>query len=98
MLGCDYLVVLTAMRDSGAAPQPRPAEQAAIVGQLRALRGERLIIAAIRDPYDLRWLSDVGTSLCTYSSSRCSLEALADVLTGSLEPTGRLPVTVPNFP
>ena len=61
------------------------------------LMGERLIVAAVRSPYDLGAYPDAPVALCTYGARDCSLQALADALAGRFTPTGRLPVSVPGL-
>ncbi len=70
--------------------------QAAFVRELYALCGPRLIVCALREPYDLRHFPGVENYVCTYGYRPASLDALADALFGVYMPTGRLPVTIPG--
>jgi beta-N-acetylhexosaminidase len=54
-----------------------------------------VIIAAVRDPYDIAHLGSASTYLATYSYAGVSLKALTKVLFGEVNPTGRLPVNIP---
>lgn len=54
-----------------------------------------LIVVATRSPYDAMYLKDAPTVLVTYGLPPPSLWALAEVLTGRLPPSGKLPITLP---
>jgi beta-N-acetylhexosaminidase len=79
--GDGTIVVVT----SNAAFQP---DQAARARELLAGGG---VLCAIRSPYDATLVSNVP-ALLTYSDVPPSLEALAAVLAGERQPTGRVPV------
>lgn len=51
-----------------------------------------LIVIALRNPYDLLEISRPGSYVCTYENTPAVVRALSQVLTGGLQPTGRLPV------
>ncbi|MGO4731795.1 beta-N-acetylhexosaminidase [Paenibacillus sp. 2KB_22] len=51
-----------------------------------------LIVIALRNPYDLLEISRPGSYVCTYENTPAVVRALSHVLTGELQPTGRLPV------
>jgi len=68
--------------------------QADVVKALSAL-GRKLIVVAVRDPYDLRKFPEVGAYVCTYGYREGSLEAAAALISGAIEPRGTLPVTIP---
>jgi beta-N-acetylhexosaminidase len=57
---------------------------------------DRLVVVALRDPYELRNLADVRTYVCAFSFRPCAAEALAEVLFGEAEPFGVSPVSVPR--
>lgn len=69
--------------------------QAQFVRDVHALVGPRLIVVALREPYDIRRFPDIENYVCTYGTRPCSLAALAAVLYGDAQPTGVLPVTIP---
>jgi beta-N-acetylhexosaminidase len=51
----------------------------------------------MRLPYDLMAFPSAPTYLCTYSVLEPSMQALAAVLFGQLQPQGRLPVSIPGL-
>lgn len=51
-----------------------------------------LIVVALRNPYDLLEIPTPGSYVCTYENTPAVVRALSHVLTGELQPTGRLPV------
>jgi beta-N-acetylhexosaminidase len=51
-----------------------------------------IILACLRNPFDVDVLPFVATVLCTCGDSTPSLQAAADALVGKFTPTGRLPV------
>ena len=69
--------------------------QAALV---RALQdsGTPVVVAAVRNPYDIAEFPDVPTYVATYSYKDIALEALTKVLFGEVSPSGKLPVDVPT--
>ena len=58
--------------------------------------GKPVIVAAVRDPYDIAYFTTAPTFLATYSTTAVSLESLTRVLFGEVNPTGKLPVTIPQ--
>ena len=70
--------------------------QAKLVSDLHRLAGERLIVAALRDPYELANFPEIATYVCSYSFRPAAARAAVDVLLGRIEPRGQTPVTVPN--
>lgn len=56
--------------------------------------GTPTVTIAMRTPYDLAAYPESGTHLATYSISRPSLDAVADVIFGTAEARGRLPVGI----
>jgi len=57
--------------------------------------GKPLIVAAAADPYDIAYFPEVQTYLTTYGFRPVSIEALARVLFGEVDPSGKLPVSLP---
>ncbi|UPK42083.1 beta-N-acetylhexosaminidase [Paenibacillus pabuli] len=51
-----------------------------------------LIVVALRNPYDLLEIPEPGSYVCTYENTPAVVRALSLVLTGELQPKGRLPV------
>jgi len=69
------------------------AGQVKLVKALQAT-GKPVIVAAVRNPYDIARFPDVPTYLATYSYKTVALESLARVLTGEVAPKGKLPVDI----
>jgi beta-N-acetylhexosaminidase len=69
--------------------------QAELVQKL-VKQGTRLIVVALRMPYDLAAYPDVSTYICTYSILPPAMEALAEAIFGRIPFTGILPVTIPG--
>ncbi len=57
-----------------------------------ALPQKKLIVAAMGVPYDFAVLPESSTALAVYGDQKVSLTALGEVLCGSLQPGGKLPV------
>ncbi len=64
---------------------------------LRRIGPERLVLVALRTPYDLRALPATGTFLATYGDTEPSMTALGKILRGVNVPKGRLPVDIPGL-
>ena len=58
--------------------------------------GRRVVVAAVRDAYDIAAFPEVPAYLATYSTTDVAMEALAGVLYGERAPSGALPVSVPT--
>ncbi len=56
-----------------------------------------VIASAIRNPYDLMAFPEVDGYLATYGNRDVSVEALARVISGDVNPQGKLPVTIPEL-
>lgn len=69
--------------------------QIALVEALVAT-GVPVVQIAVRNPYDIAWLSGVAAGLAVYGWTDVSLRAVARVIAGRTAPTGRLPVAVPR--
>ena len=61
-----------------------------------AASGTRVIVVAVRDPYDVTTFPEAPTYLATYVFNDVAMNSLAGVLTGAIQPAGRLPVTFPD--
>jgi len=70
--------------------------QIQIVQSLLGLFHERLVVVALRDPYELSVLPDIGTYVCAFSFRPSACQAMVEVLCGEYLPTGKTPVTIPN--
>jgi beta-N-acetylhexosaminidase len=84
----DVAVVLTMNAASSA-------RQATLVKALQD-SGTPVVVAAVRNPYDIAEFPDVPTYVATYSYKDIALESLTKVLFGEVSPTGKLPVDVPT--
>ncbi|GAA4155937.1 glycoside hydrolase family 3 protein [Actinomadura keratinilytica] len=71
---------------------------AATAVRVRALRPKPVVVAALGRPYDLDSAQQASAALAAYSSATVSVQALAKVLTGAINPTGRLPVKAGGKP
>lgn len=56
--------------------------------------GKRLIVVALRNPYDIKQFPDISTYLAAYESRPLALQSIARCLTGAIPAKGRLPVTL----
>ena len=63
---------------------------------LELARGGYTVVAAMRNPYDVASFSEAPTVLDTYGYTSDQIESLARVLFGEVNPTGRLPVSIPG--
>ena len=70
--------------------------QVEIVAALHEAAGERLIVVALRDPYELSSFPDIDAYVCSFSFRPCAARAAAEALLGHIEPGGRSPVSVPG--
>ncbi|MEX1029346.1 MAG: beta-N-acetylhexosaminidase [Paenibacillaceae bacterium] len=84
--------VVVATYNAGFSP-----DQVRMVKQLASLMGKQLIVAAVRNPFDLTDFPEVSTYLCSYENKPLAMHSLAKVLVGILTPQGKLPVTVGEF-
>ncbi|MDF2663637.1 MAG: beta-glucosidase [Paenibacillus sp.] len=68
-------------------------EQAALV---RAMidAGRQPVVVALRNPYDIAAFPDVTAYVAAYESRPLALQSAAKVLAGTIEATGRTPVTI----
>ncbi|MHB8629900.1 MAG: glycoside hydrolase family 3 protein [Aggregatilineales bacterium] len=72
------------------------ASQLQILRTLSEQYREHLIVAALRDPYELSSLPDVDTYVCAFSFRPSAVQAIAGVLSGEYTATGKTPLTLPN--
>ena len=72
-------------------------ERQAEVARALLLLKRRVIVLAVRNPYDLLAFPQLGTYLATYEYTRPALNAAARVLFGESEARGRLPVSIPGI-
>ena len=95
----DLVVVSTnnAYAIDGSTGQPTAAAtaQTHLVQALLAT-GKPVVVAAMRNPYDVASFPEAPTVLDTYGYTADQIESLVRVLFGEVNPTGRLPVSVPR--
>jgi beta-N-acetylhexosaminidase len=72
------------------------ARQTEIINSLGKSAGDRLIVVALRDPYELADFTDIDAYVCSFSFRPAAAKAAAEILLGQLEPAGRAPVSVPG--
>ncbi|MBL8131524.1 MAG: glycoside hydrolase family 3 protein [Anaerolineae bacterium] len=70
--------------------------QREVIERLLAAAGDRLIVVALRDPYELADLPNVATYVCAFSFRPQAAQAAGDVLFGVVEARGVSPVSVPD--
>jgi beta-N-acetylhexosaminidase len=74
---------------------------AAATAQTRLVRallatGKPVVVAAMRNPYDVASFPEAPTVLDTYGYTAGQVESLLRVLFGEVDPTGLLPVSIPD--
>ncbi len=73
-----------------------PGRQDELIRRVAAANPRTVVCVNAGGPVDLPWLDDVPATLFTWYPGQEFGSALADVLTGSADPGGRLPVTFPR--
>ena len=98
--GKDLVVVPTnnAWQINPATGQPTPASvaQTKLVKALLAT-DTPVIVTAMRNPYDVTSFPEAATVLDTYGYTSHQLESLVRVLYGEVNPSGKLPVEIPDL-
>ncbi|OYO01361.1 glycoside hydrolase family 3 protein [Enemella evansiae] len=89
----DTVIVLT-NKAWDTAVTDKTAGQQKLVKQLLAT-GKTIIVVAVRDPYDIAYFDQAPTYVATYSYSPVTPPSLVRVLTGEVNPQGKLPVDIP---
>ncbi|OYO00028.1 beta-N-acetylhexosaminidase [Enemella evansiae] len=89
----DTVIVLT-NKAWDTAVTDKTAGQQKLVKQLLAT-GKSIIVVAVRDPYDIAYFDQAPTYVATYSYSPVTPPSLVRVLTGEVNPQGKLPVDIP---
>ena len=80
----------------GTARTSQDERQAAVVRALLT-RGLRVVIIALRDPFDLLAFPHAPCFVAAYGDGEIEMEAVLRVLCGLAEPRGRLPVALPGL-
>lgn len=78
-------------------PWKPPTDQALQTEIVKAINGlgKKLVVVAVREPYELRKFPEIGAYVCTYGYREGSMDAAAALIFGGIEPRGTLPVTIP---
>jgi beta-N-acetylhexosaminidase len=84
------LVIVT----TGKAWDPNRKGQQELVKRLLGT-GKPVVVAAVYDPYDIANFPDAETYVATYGFRTVSMESLSRVLFGEVNPSGKLPVSIP---
>jgi beta-N-acetylhexosaminidase len=84
-------VVVTTM-SSGFAPSQGQRDLVAALADVDV----PVVVVSVRNPYDIASLAPVDAYLAAYSFAEVSLRSTARVLVGEVDPTGRLPVAIPD--
>lgn len=71
-----------------------PLGQAELARRLSLLADTALIVASVRNPYDMNDLPEIKTYLCSYENRKYAVEALAAVIAGEKPALGKLPVSL----
>lgn len=74
----------------------RPSTSQIALVQAVVASGTPVVHTALRNPYDVVHVGEVGASLATYGNTDVSLRSLAKVLAGEVRATGSLPVPIPT--
>lgn len=74
-----------------------PAEQVDLVRKIQEM-GVPMVVVSLGKPYDIASIPDVPAYLCTYDAGPKGERAIAEVLFGGHDPTGKLPVSIPGTP
>ena len=88
------IVVVTTMKAWDTTVTDPGAGQQRLVKQL-LITGKKVIVVAVRDPYDIAYFTDAPTYVSTYSYSPVAIASAVRVITGEVTPTGTLPVDIP---
>ncbi len=70
--------------------------QAMVINSLAKTSPDKLLVVALRDPYELSYLENIPSYVCAFSFRPCAARAAAELLAGHIEAKGKSPVTVPN--
>lgn len=84
-----------AMDASTGQPTAAAAAQTRLVRALLAT-GKPVVVAAMRNPYDVASFPEAPTVLDTYGYTSDQISSLVRVLFGEVNPTGKLPVSIPR--
>jgi len=72
-------------------------EQVDLVRKIQEM-GIPMVVVSLGKPYDISSIPDIPAYLCTYDAGPKGARAIAEVLFGVYNPTGKLPVSIPGTP
>lgn len=92
----DASAVIVGTTTSTVAARSPENPQMKMVNELVEKLDTPVIAVGIRNPYDIMAYPDVDAYLAQYSFRTASFKATASILFGDVQPSGKLPVTIPN--
>lgn len=69
-------------------------KQKELVEKLKQRENAKVVVVALRNPYDLLQFPDVSTYVACYESRPLALQSVAKVLAGNIKAKGKLPVSL----
>ena len=73
-----------------------PDNQDDLIGQVAAVNSRTIVVLEHGSPVLMPWLPNVGAVLATWYPGIRGGEAIANILFGEVNPSGKLPITFPN--
>ena len=72
-----------------------PGEQRSLIEAVLDANPRTVVVVNAGSPVEMPWADRAGAILLPWYGGEEAADALADIITGSAEPTGRLPITFP---
>ena len=97
--GADAVIVFAEQWDAESRDAPNlslPSEQDQLIAAVAAANPKTVVVLETGDPVKMPWLEVVPSVLEAWYSGAKGGEAIADVLFGVVDPSGRLPMTFPR--
>lgn len=92
----DVSAVIVGTTTSTVAARSPENPQMKMVNELAEKSAAPVIAVGVRNPYDIMAYPDVDAYLAQYSFRTASFKATASILFEDVQPSGKLPVTIPN--
>jgi len=73
-----------------------PGKQDILIHEVAKVSKRTIVVINAGSPVAMPWLNDVDAVVCTWFAGQEMGDALVDLLMGDVEPSGRLPVTMPR--